>query len=161
MSKKITSIERAILTLDAGTFQKLCDEILFKKYPNFSIECLGSHAGSEKTTKGTPDTFFHNSEGNFIFVEYTTKIGSSSEIMQKIESDIDKCFDEVKTGIKLNQIEKIVYFHTSSNLSPENISFLNEKCSKKGINFEINGINQIAREICENYPWLSSSYLGN
>lgn len=160
MSKKITSIERAILTLDAGTFQKLCDEILFKKYPNFSIECLGSQAGSEKTTKGTPDTFFHNSEGNFIFVEYTTKIGSSSEMMQKIESDIDKCFDEDKTGIKLNQIEKIVYFHTSSNLSPKNISFLNEKCSKKGINFEINGINQIAREICENYPWLSSGYLG-
>lgn len=160
MSKKIISIELSIQTLDAGTFQKLCDEIVSKKYPKYLINCLGSKAGSEKITKGTPDTFFHSSKGKFIFVEYTTKIGSSSELMQKIESDIDKCFDEDKTGIKLNQIEKIVYFHTSSNLSPENISFLNEKCSKKGINFEINGINQIAREICENYPWLSSSYLG-
>ena len=74
MSKKITSIERAILTLDAGTFQKLCDEILLKKYPNFSIECLGSQAGSEKTTKGTPDTFFIIAKENLFLLNIQQKL---------------------------------------------------------------------------------------
>ena len=160
MLEKVSIIEKAIQTLDAGTFQKLCDEIVSKKYPNYSINCLGSQVGSDKTTKGTPDTFLYTTEGKFIFVEYTTKTGSSSELMQKIESDINKCFDEDKICVKLNQIEKVIYFHTSSNLSPGNINYLINKCSEKDVLFEINGINQIAADIINKYPWLSEKYLG-
>ena len=50
-------IQNAIMELDGGTFQKLLDSYLFKKYKLKNIHPLGVQTGSNKVTKGTPDSF--------------------------------------------------------------------------------------------------------
>ena len=69
----IESIKQKILQLDAGSFQNLCDSYLYKTgYP--SIVSLGGKAGTQKTTLGTPDTYFITPNEGYILVEYTTQL---------------------------------------------------------------------------------------
>lgn len=109
-------IKDAIRKLDGGSFQNLCDEFLNEcGYSN--IVSLGSKPGTNKTTPGTPDTYYCIDEsGNYIFVEYTTQ---QSNIYGKILLDINKCLDEEHTNIPCDRISEILYFHTTSNLSPQ------------------------------------------
>ena len=59
----IDEIKQRILQLDAGSFQSMCDRYLSKiGYPN--IVSLGTQAGTQKTTRGTPDTYFFDANGN-------------------------------------------------------------------------------------------------
>lgn len=56
----INTIKQKILELDQGTFQNLCDQILYSLgYSNFVS--LGSQSGTQKTTPGTPDTYCYSS----------------------------------------------------------------------------------------------------
>lgn len=120
---KIESIKQKILQLDAGSFQLLCDSYLCKMgYPN--IVSLGGKAGTRKTTLGTPDTYFSASNGEYVFVEYTTQ---KTNLFIKICSDIAKCLDTVSTGVPHEKISEIIYCHTSSNLTP----FQDSKLKKK------------------------------
>lgn len=54
---KINAIQHEIIQLDGGSFQKLFDAYLYKKYNFKNIEPLGVQSGTNKTTKGTPDSF--------------------------------------------------------------------------------------------------------
>ena len=70
----ITTIKERIAAMDQAGFQILCDSYLSKEgYPN--IVALGTKAGAQKTTRGTPDTYFFADE-KYIFVEYTTQQSS-------------------------------------------------------------------------------------
>ena len=54
----ISEIEAAIKAIiDVGTFQNLCNEILDREI-NCTRTSLGSQEGTNKTTFGTPDTYF-------------------------------------------------------------------------------------------------------
>ena len=65
----INNIKQKILQQDAGSFQILCDAVLAKEGYN-NILSLGTQAGTQKTTQGTPDTyFFDNDNKKYIFVE--------------------------------------------------------------------------------------------
>jgi len=154
----ISEIEAAIRAIiDVGTFQNLCNEILDREIhaPRTS---LGSQSGTNKTTAGTPDTYYF--DGNsYIFVEYTTTENESTRLFNKIDKDLDKCLDESKTNIPIKKIKKIIYCHTSSNLSPDYTNILSKKCTEAGTKLEIRGINELAREIKDNYPYLAEEYL--
>ncbi len=155
----ISEIEAAIKAIiDVGTFQNLCNEILDREI-NCTRTSLGSQEGTNKTTSGTPDTYFYDGE-KYIFVEYTTKDDTSTNLFNKIGEDLDKCFDEEKTKIPINRISKIIYCHTSSKLSPDNISQLNVKCEAKNVKLDLWGINEIARKIKNEYPYIAEEYLG-
>ena len=78
------------------------------------IFALGSQAGTNKTTPGTPDTYFPDNNGKYIFVEYTVQQDS---IFNKLSDDIDKCLDEEKTHIRISSISEIICCFTSSNLT--------------------------------------------
>ena len=93
----IETIKQRILELDAGPFQNMCNAFLSKEGYG-TMMSLGSQAGTQKTTKGTPDTYFVAKDGRYIFVEYTTQ---QSGIAGKIQSDIQKCFDTEKTKVPL------------------------------------------------------------
>lgn len=68
----INNIKQKIRILDQGSFQNLCDQILSNMgYDN--LVSLGSQAGTQKTTKGTPDTYCIVDKDKYIFVEYTTQ----------------------------------------------------------------------------------------
>ena len=62
---KINQIQAAILSLDPGAYQKLMDSYIMRKYGFSNIMPLGSHSGTNKVTKGTPDAFVQCTDGRF------------------------------------------------------------------------------------------------
>ena len=85
----ITSIKDRINQMDQASFQILCDAYLSRiGYQN--LVSLGTKAGAQKTTPGTPDTYFCISGGKYIFAEYTTQ---KDGLVEKIRKDIQKCLD--------------------------------------------------------------------
>ena len=148
----ITSVKERINQLNQASFQILCDALLAREgYPG--IVALGTKDGAEKTTPGTPDTYFCLSGGKYVFAEYTIqKTGLSA----KIRADIDKCLDKEYTGIPLCEIVEIVYCHTSSNISPADDRELKSLCEGKGIKLTLMGIDSLAEKLM-NYPSIISS----
>ena len=153
---RITAIEQAIERLEEGAFQRLCNEFLSGEGYH-GIVALGSKSGSNKTTPGTPDTYFCEIDGRYIFVEYTTQ---QQGLKQKIKDDIEKCFDETKTGVLISQISKIIYCHTSSNLLAGTDSELKKYCADRSVELEIIGIDSLADQLCRKYPILVKDHLG-
>lgn len=152
-----TDIQNAILKLEGGAFQNLCDEFLNECGYN-NIVSLGSKPGTNKTTSGTPDTYYCiDSNGKYIFIEYTTQ---QESIYNKISSDIGKCLDENYTNIACAKIAEILYFHTTSNLTPEQDTELKELCQSKGILLRIFGIDYLANELYNNHKYLVKQHLG-
>lgn len=141
--------------MDQASFQILCDSYLSKEgYPN--IVALGTKAGAQKTTRGTPDTYFFADE-KYIFVEYTTQQGS---LVAKIEEDLNKCLDESVTGISVDDISEIIYCHTSSNIAPGDDKKFRDRCAVLGINLTIIGIDVLSEQLLNKYPKLVKDHLG-
>ncbi len=152
----IESIKQKILQLDAGSFQNLCDAYL-SKIGYHDIVSLGSHAGTRKTTQGTPDTYFCTPDGRYVFVEYTTQ---PDNLFKKIKDDISKCLDVSKTKIPHNQIAEIIYCHTSSNIKPAKDNELKSLCQSVGIKLTIIGIDKLAEELYLYHHMLVRDFLG-
>ena len=152
----IESIKQKILQLDAGSFQNLCDSYLSKiGYPN--IVSLGGKAGTRKTTLGTPDTYFIESNGKYVFVEYTTQ---KTNLFAKIKDDLEKCLDTSRTGVPYDKISEIIYCHTSSNLTPLQDSEIKVLCEDIGIKLTVIGIDKLAEDIYLFHHNLSRDFLG-
>lgn len=148
-------IKQRIVALSPGKFQNMCDAYLNEKgYKN--IVSLGSKPGTEKSTKGTPDTYCLDSDGKYIFVEYTTQ---QDNLYNKIQSDLKKCFDETKTKIVTTNISAIFYFHTTSNLTPGQDNTLKGYCSSKGVKLNIIGIDMLANDLYNKHKFLAKEYL--
>ncbi|WMJ78701.1 MULTISPECIES: ATP-binding protein [unclassified Sedimentibacter] len=153
---KIETIKQKIRTLDAGSFQNLCDSYLYKiGYPN--IVSLGGEAGTRKTTSGTPDTYFNTSDGKYIFVEYTTQ---KTSLFTKIKDDLAKCLDVSKTGVTHDKIAEIIYCHTSSNITPLQDDKVKTLCEDVGIKLTIIGIDKLAEDLYLLYPIIVRDFLG-
>ena len=151
----IDEIKQRILQLDAGSFQSMCDRYLSKiGYPN--IVSLGTQAGTQKTTRGTPDTYFFDANGKYVFVEYTTQQSSLSD---KIKSDIQKCLDVSTTQIPHDKISEIIYCHTSSNIAPKDDAAFRAMCEDVGIQFSIYGIDQLAQDLYLKQRGIAKDYL--
>ncbi|MBC3796416.1 ATP-binding protein [Acetobacterium tundrae] len=152
----IESIKQKILQLDAGSFQNFCDLYLYKiGYPN--IVSLGGEAGTRKTTRGTPDTYFMTSDEKYIFVEYTTQ---KTSLFKKIKDDLDKCLDTSKTGISHDEISEIIYCHTSSNITPSQDNEVRILCENSGIKLTIIGIDKLAADVYLFHHNLARDVLG-
>lgn len=152
---KTVQIKQKILTLDGGTFQNLCNDYL-SRIGYKDIVALGSEAGTQKTTKGTPDAYFKTKDDKFIFVEYTTQ----KSLTKKLKKDIDNCLKESKTKLPTNQISEIIYCHTCSNVPPNIDNEVRLICDDKGIKLNLIGIDKLVHEICTTYPTLAKDYLG-
>ena len=151
----INTIKQKILELDQGTFQNLCDQILYSLgYSNFVS--LGSQSGTQKTTPGTPDTYCINEDNKYVFVEYTTQ---QTGLRKKITDDIQKCLNSSETGIDSKDISEIIYFHTSSNLKPAVHKEFCEMCEEKSIVFNMWGIDRIANHLFSERRDLAKDYL--
>ncbi|ALG67145.1 hypothetical protein [Beggiatoa leptomitoformis] len=151
---KINQIQNAISELEGGAFQKLMDDFLFKKGYS-QINSIGSVIGSNKTRIGTPDTLIPLDNGKYVFVEYTTK---ENDIFNKFSDDIDKCLNKLKTGITTDKIEKIILCYTSQ-LSPEEIEKLSQKCQKVNVKLKSYDIHEIAFKLRHYYPSLVKDHL--
>ena len=153
---RIENIKSKIIQLDAGSFQNLCDTYLSKiGYPN--IVSLGAEAGTRKTTKGTPDTYFYTSEEKYVFVEYTTQ---TTILFKKIRDDIEKCLDVSKTNIPHDKISEIIYCHTSSNITPAQDDEMKSICKRVGVKLTMVGIDAIAEDLYLSYHGIARDHLG-
>lgn len=109
---RLNRIQNEIKQLEGGRFQNLCDVYLYRKRSWENIVSLGSMEGTDKTTKGIPDTYFFDNKSNkYILVMYGTRKDSTS----KLEVDIREAIE--KTKIDKKDIQEIICCHTSSNLT--------------------------------------------
>lgn len=152
----ITEIKRKILELPPASFQELGDELL-KKHRHGTLHSLGIQSGKGNTTKGTPDSYFRQENGKYVFVEYTTQ---QKGLFQKLRQDIIKCLDSSKTGLLIESVAEIICCHTSSNLKAGEDKKLHDLCEKQGVTLTLLGIDEIANQIREYYPSLAKDYLG-
>ncbi|MEN5231525.1 hypothetical protein [Sphingobacterium faecium] len=104
----IKQIEGALTTINQANFQDLINHFLFLKGYDF-IGAPGSVVGKEKTSKGAPDSFFIHGD-KYVFVECTTlqKVGTSKTFINKLQDDIEHCFDQNKTKITIDKVGKII-----------------------------------------------------
>ena len=138
--------------LEGGRFQNMCNQILDEM--GYRIHPLGSHDESDKTTPGTPDTFFLKDDC-YTLVEYTTQ---EDGIFQKIKDDVVKCINKIR-DCKIEK-GKIIEFYTSSNLKIEQFKELNDLCLSDNIMLEIYNIDMIANLLRKEYPLIAKEYLG-
>ncbi|WP_018885488.1 nSTAND3 domain-containing NTPase [Paenibacillus massiliensis] len=153
---KINQIQDRIHELSGDVFQKVADAYLHRKgYSN--LNPLGSVIGADKVRKGTPDSLCTLPNGKYAFFEYTTH--KSKELYKKIIEDLEKCFDEGKTGIAVDLIDEVVYCHTSL-LSTKEEKGIRELCQEKGVNINIFGIGPLSFDLYQKYPGIARDLLG-
>lgn len=156
-----TRIESALRSVNDATFQRLCDKFLWMKLNPDTFGATGTVIAKDKTKRGTPDSFFIDKDGLYITAEYTTqkREDNPNDFLSKIESDINKCFDEAKTGIQNSSIREVIYCHTST-LLPNEIQQFEKLCKHQNedCKFRQYGINQLAIEL-QKYPLIVSSFL--
>ncbi|MFA5010544.1 MAG: hypothetical protein WC644_01200 [Ignavibacteria bacterium] len=149
----INEIQKKLLEIEAGLFQKLCEAFLTEK--GHKVHSFGSSVGNNKTRKGKPDLYIK--KGNkYIFIECTT---SSSNKSKKLQEDLKDCFQIKKTGVESNRIIKVILIFTF-NLSPRDNDTLNEIATINNSKLELIDISVLANELCWIYPHLSKEFLG-
>jgi hypothetical protein len=152
---KLNQIQKQLLQLDGGAFQKLADAYLRRKGYE-QINAVGSLVGKNKVRQGTPDTFVPLPNKKYVFAEYTTQ---QEGLYEKLHGDLSKCLDAIKTGLPIDRIEEVVFCHTSV-LDVEEVDKLTDECQRHGVNLNIFGVTSIAFDLYQKYPGLAKDFLG-
>ncbi len=155
---RLQTIENELKSINGAVFQELCDHYLTLRNKAYqAISRSGSQTGKQKTTKGTPDTFFLLENGKFLFSEMTT----DSSTKEKLENDIKACFDTTKTKISNDQIEEIILCF-NWNLDQDRISELTELAQNFNPRIRIRFVtlNELSLELHLNHRDLAYQYLG-
>lgn len=143
------------MRLEGGAFQNLFDAYLYKKYGFKNIQTLGVQTGTNKPTKGTPDSYVLNDDGKYILINY----GSVSDYsVNKIKKDILSCFDEAKLKIEKSEIAKIICGHISTNIHIEQHKELLGLVD--GVEIELIGVDTLSFDLAYQYSSLAKEYLG-
>lgn len=151
---KVLDIQNKILQLSGGEFERLFDAYVYKKYSFSNIQTLGVQTGTNKTTKGTPDSYVLNDDGKYILI---TCGSVTHNAVNKIKSDIIACFDGAKLSIEEEKIEKIICGHTSTNIHIEQYEEITSILDS--IKVELIGIDTISHDLADRYPFLAKKYL--
>ena len=152
---KVNQIQRALHELGGAAFQKLVEHYLAKRghrplYP------IGSVAGADKAKRGTPDALSVTEGGRYVFFEHTTQ---QMGVATKFADDLAKCLDEDKTGIAVEDIERVVLCSTSD-LAPGEIDGLRETAQEAGVKLDVVGLQDLSYELATTYPGLARDHLG-
>lgn len=142
------------MQLDGGEYQKLMDAYLYKKFKYTNIEPLGSHTGTNKVTKGIPDSYVKLENEKYVLIMYGTVESTSYE---KIEKDIKSCFDRKKINIDIKEIEEIICCYTSTNIHFEQKKALENMI--EGVKITLIGIGSVSYDLLINYPTIASDFL--
>jgi hypothetical protein len=153
--KNVNFIQSAIMQLEGGAFQKLFDAYLYKKYKFKNIQTLGVQTGTNKTTKGTPDSYILTDEGNYILINYGTVRSQSAA---KIKADILSCFEQSKLSLNKDKIQKIICGHCSTNIHIEQFDDIID--SIKGVDVELIGVDTLSHDLALLYPHIAKDELG-
>ncbi|GGC97628.1 hypothetical protein [Enterococcus wangshanyuanii] len=151
---RLNRIQNEIKQLEGGRFQKLCDIYLYRKRSWENIVSLGSMEGTDKTTKGIPDTYFFDNQSNrYILVMYGTRADSTA----KLEVDIKEAIE--KTKIDKKDIQEIICCHTSSNLTVAKDKGLRDLAGS--IELTLIGIDTLSHDLLQfKYQDIAKDFLG-
>ena len=155
---RLQTIENRLKEINGTIFQELCDSYLTIRDNNYlAISRTGSQTGKQKTTKGTPDTFFQLPNGNFLYSEITTDISTKN----KLANDIKACFDPDKTKIPIENIQEIILCF-NWNIDQDKITELNTLAQsfKPDIRIRYLMLQELALELHLNHRDLAHHYLG-
>ena len=155
---RLQTIENKLQEINGTVFQELCDSYLTITSDNYSaISRTGSQIGKQKTTKGTPDTFFQLPNGNFLYIEITTDTSTKN----KLANDIKACFDIDKTKIPIDKIQEIVLCF-NWNIDQDKITELNTIAQSFKVDIIIRCLmlQELALELHLNHRDLAHHYLG-
>lgn len=154
---RLQTIENRLKEINGTVFQELCDSYLIIRDNNYlAISRTGSQTGKQKTTKGTPDTFFQLPNGNFLYSEITTDKSTKN----KLANDIKACFEPDKTKIPIDKIQEIILCF-NWNIDQEKILELNELAQSFNANIRIRYLmlQELAIELHLNHRDLAHHYL--
>lgn len=151
---RLNRIQTEIKQLEGGRFQNLCDIYLYRKKNWSNIVSLGSQEGTDKPTKGIPDSYYLDKESNkYILVMYGTRV----DALAKLEVDIKEAME--KTKIEDKDIQEIICCHTSSNISVAKDKELRELVGS--INLTLIGIDTLSHDLLKiEYQDITKEFLG-
>lgn len=150
----VNTVQNKIQELSGGEFEKFFDAYAYKKYGFKNIQTLGIQTGTNKPTKGTPDSYVITDDRKFILITCTTV---RDGVVSKIKSDILCCLDNSKVTIARDKIQKIICGHTSTNISID--QFDDIKSMIGDIEVELVGIDTISHDIVYRHPVLAKDFL--
>lgn len=154
-----TIIEKYLSSVDQATFQKLMNHLLHLEGYKF-LSSPGSVVGKNKTSKGSPDSFFKDGD-KYAFCELTTqeKLSTGETFVKKMKKDVEHCFNVSVTGINKTDISKIILGFTEK-LKPKEHKELKDKVSKYNPNAQliIYSIQEIPFRLVY-YPGLADKYI--
>lgn len=156
--------ERLLNACSPATFQEIGDALLFAMHPDWQIHEFGMKAGTAKTTKGIPDTYFVVPGNRYALVAYTTQ---KQGLYHKLEKDVSDCLNPAKTHIPKSKIDRVILCHLSGDLNAGQDSALRELCSFEDevnhvhytIPLELYGIDQISNCLYTRFPSIASDFL--
>ena len=151
---KVNQIQSAIRQLSSGAYQKLIEHYL-AKLGHSPLYPIGSVAGADKTTTGTPDGLSIAADGRYVFYEHTTQ---SRGVAEKFAGDIAKCLDESKTGVAVDKIERIVLCSTAD-LGTADIDRLRTQAQQADVKLDLVGGQQLSYELLTKYPGIARDHL--
>ena len=151
---RINKIENAIKELEGGRFQNLGDAYLRRKYQFNNLVSLGSQEGTDKTTRGIPDSYAEEN-GKYIYIMYGTQKSVITKLKEDIESVKKKISDE---KISEDKVGRIICCHTSSNILIKQREELENLAEPYQL--ELIGINEIASDLTKlDFQFLAKEYL--
>lgn len=152
----LQKIQNALININETVFQDLGDCYFYAKSGSCgTINRRGSQVGKQKTKKGTPDTSILLPNGKYILIEYSTNITKG---VTKLLSDVSNCLDYSKTGILLNDIEKIIICFNFNLKSSEEQELLSQ-VSSSNIKLELYNLDTLSLDLKLNYRHLVNEYL--
>lgn len=154
-----TIIEKYLFSVDQATFQKLMNHLLHLEGYKF-LGSPGSVVGKNKTSKGSPDSFFEDGD-KYAFCEMTTheKLTTGDTFFKKLKKDIEHCFNVSVTGIPKTDLGKVILCFTEK-LKPKEYKDLKDIVTKHNPNatFVIYSIQEIPFRLVY-YPGLADKYI--
>lgn len=97
---RLNQIQQTIKELEGGRFQKLCDQYIYKTRNVTNFNSLGSADGTDKTTKGVPDTYYIDPDtGKYVLIMY----GTAKDAFNKIKNDVTSALNINSTNLLRNK----------------------------------------------------------
>lgn len=158
---EVIEIENALDRINGDIFQEFCNHFLYLKLNPNTITPIGSVIGKEKSRKGIPDSYLTTIENELVFAEFTTRerLKHGESFFSKLKTDIDNCFNSSKSGLKKDEINKVILCFTER-IRPDEQKKLEEFCNEHNpkCTLELKGIRDLAFAVLD-YPILGN-YLG-
>lgn len=160
---KIQEIETKLLSINDSVFQDLCDAYISLTDPLCmeSVCRTGMATGKQKPRKGTPDSYYLTTSGDYVLIEYTTQSDKPKKaLLDKIKEDIDKCTSPEKTGVAIKDIAKMIYC-LNSKLDINEKNDLKQYAHMRGLpSLDIKSLDMLPTALFSKASHLAREFLG-